>query len=59
MNAFRRNNVEASGRGATPIISADGYGCEQHMWRVSAPAETIAAMRKFLTADKFPRQAKS
>lgn len=59
MTGFRRNNVQASGRGATPTIFAHGYRCEQHMWRMSAPAEITAGMHEFLIADKFPRQAKS
>lgn len=38
MSAIRRNNVAVSGRGGGAIIFAHGYGCDQHMWRLVAPA---------------------
>ena len=54
MTVFRRNNVEIAGRGATPMIFAHG-----HRPHLSAPAETIAAMRKFLTANTFFKEVRS
>ena len=34
-----RNNVTLSGpEGAPPIVFAHGYGCDQHLWRLVAPA---------------------
>ncbi len=38
MTIIRRNNVTVTGRGATPMIFAHGYGCDQHMWRLITPA---------------------
>ena len=41
MNAedvLRRNNVHVSGRGATPLLFAHGFGCDQNMWRFVSPA---------------------
>ena len=38
VKAQERNNVKISGRGSTPMIFAHGYGCDQHMWRLVAPA---------------------
>ncbi|WNQ11940.1 alpha/beta hydrolase [Paenibacillus aurantius] len=35
---LRRNNVKLSGHGATPILFAPGFGCDQNMWRFVAPA---------------------
>lgn len=34
----RRFNVKISGRGATPMLFAHGFGCDQNMWRYVAPA---------------------
>ena len=34
----KRNNVTISGRGDRPMVFAHGYGCDQHMWRLLAPA---------------------
>jgi sigma-B regulation protein RsbQ len=34
----RRNNVRVSGRGAQPLLFAHGFGCDQRMWRLVAPA---------------------
>jgi sigma-B regulation protein RsbQ len=35
---LRRNNVNISGRGERPMMFAHGFGCDQHMWRLVAPA---------------------
>ena len=38
MDVLRRNNVTVSGRpGATPMVFAHGFGCDQGMWRYVAP----------------------
>jgi sigma-B regulation protein RsbQ len=34
----RRNNVRVSGRGQRPMMFAHGFGCDQNMWRLVAPA---------------------
>lgn len=36
--ATRRFNVRISGRGTTPMLFAHGFGCDQNMWRLVAPA---------------------
>jgi sigma-B regulation protein RsbQ len=39
MDALRRNNVHLCGRpGARPMVFAHGFGCDQNMWRLVAPA---------------------
>ncbi|MCW2241512.1 alpha/beta fold hydrolase [Azospirillum canadense] len=38
MTALTRNNVQSSGQGSQPILFAHGYGCDQNMWRLIAPA---------------------
>lgn len=38
MDPLVRNNVKVSGRGETPMIFAHGFGCDQNMWRLVAPA---------------------
>ena len=38
MTARQRNNVRVSGTGKTAMIFAHGYGCDQNMWRLVAPA---------------------
>ena len=38
MDPLVRNNVNISGRGRTPMIFAHGFGCDQNMWRLVAPA---------------------
>ena len=38
MSAIERNNVSVSGCGTIPMIFAHGYGCDQNMWRLVAPA---------------------
>src|SRR3954470_23167172 len=35
---LKRNNVTVSGRGHRPMIFAHGFGCDQTMWRLVAPA---------------------
>jgi sigma-B regulation protein RsbQ len=38
MSVLRRNNVTVSGRGTRAMVFAHGYGCDQNMWRLVAPA---------------------
>ena len=38
MNVLGRNNVHVAGHGTRPIVFAHGYGCDQVMWRLVAPA---------------------
>ncbi len=39
MTALAKNNVTVGGRrGARPMVFAHGYGCDQNMWRLVAPA---------------------
>jgi sigma-B regulation protein RsbQ len=38
VTAVRRHNVRVQGRGATPIVFAHGFGCDQNMWRLITPA---------------------
>jgi sigma-B regulation protein RsbQ len=38
MRATRRNNVKISGKGSRPLLFAHGFGCDQNMWRLVAPA---------------------
>jgi sigma-B regulation protein RsbQ len=38
MDVIRRNNVHLSGRGDQPIVFAHGFGCDQNMWALVAPA---------------------
>jgi sigma-B regulation protein RsbQ len=38
MSISERNNVTVSGVGTRPLLFAHGYGCDQHMWRLVAPA---------------------
>ena len=35
---LRRNHVTVSGRGTRPMLFAHGFGCDQNMWRLVAPA---------------------
>jgi sigma-B regulation protein RsbQ len=37
-DVLRRNNVRVSGRGTRPMLFAHGFGCDQRMWRLVAPA---------------------
>ena len=38
MSVLERNNVTLLGNGTEPMMFAHGYGCDQHMWRLVAPA---------------------
>jgi sigma-B regulation protein RsbQ len=38
MSITRRNNVTVTGRGQQALLFAHGFGCDQHMWRLIAPA---------------------
>ncbi|HUR93363.1 MAG TPA: alpha/beta hydrolase [Gemmatimonadales bacterium] len=38
MNVLRRNHIKVSGRGTQPMLFAHGFGCDQRMWRLVAPA---------------------
>ena len=37
-DVIRRNNVRIRGTGATAMVFAHGFGCDQNMWRFVAPA---------------------
>jgi len=38
LSILRRNNVRIAGSGERAIIFAHGFGCDQNMWRLVAPA---------------------
>jgi sigma-B regulation protein RsbQ len=38
VDVIRRNNVRVLGSGDQPIVFAHGFGCDQNMWRLVAPA---------------------
>lgn len=38
MNILERHNVHVSGHGGKAIVFAHGFGCDQNMWRLVAPA---------------------
>ena len=38
MNITHRNNVQVAGSGPTTMVFAHGFGCDQNMWRLIAPA---------------------
>jgi sigma-B regulation protein RsbQ len=38
MSALKRNNVTVRGSGERSIVFAHGFGCDQNMWRLVAPA---------------------
>ncbi|GJD82673.1 alpha/beta fold hydrolase [Methylobacterium haplocladii] len=38
MSVVRRHNVRQAGAGATAMVFAHGFGCDQNMWRFVAPA---------------------
>lgn len=38
MSLERRNNVRIAGSGRTTLFFAHGFGCDQNMWRLLAPA---------------------
>jgi sigma-B regulation protein RsbQ len=37
-DTLARNNVHVVGQGASPMVFAHGFGCDQNMWRLVAPA---------------------
>jgi len=37
MNVYLRNNIQVIGTGATTIVFAHGFGCDQNMWRYLTP----------------------
>jgi sigma-B regulation protein RsbQ len=37
-DVLTRNNVRVSGQGTQPMLFAHGFGCDQNMWRLVAPA---------------------
>ena len=38
MDVLKRNNVVVRGKGSRAMIFAHGFGCDQNMWRLVAPA---------------------
>ena len=38
MNVLKRNNVTVIGHGASAMLFAHGFGCDQNMWRFVTPA---------------------
>lgn len=38
VSTLQRNNVTIAGAGTRPMLFAHGYGCDQNMWRLVAPA---------------------
>jgi sigma-B regulation protein RsbQ len=38
MDVLWRNNVKVSGTGERTLVFLHGFGCDQHMWRLVAPA---------------------
>ena len=38
MSVLERNNVRVTGHGATSLVFAHGYGCDQNMWRLGGAA---------------------
>ena len=38
MSILKRNNVKVSGHGKQALVFAHGFGCDQAMWRMVAPA---------------------
>jgi sigma-B regulation protein RsbQ len=38
MGALERNNVQVIGSGSSTLVFAHGFGCDQTMWRLLAPA---------------------
>jgi sigma-B regulation protein RsbQ len=38
MSVLQRHNVKVSGSGERAMVFAHGFGCDQHMWRLVAPA---------------------
>lgn len=48
-DVHRRHNVKLAGAGATTLVFAHGFGCDQTMWRLVAPA--FEASHRVLTFD--------
>ena len=38
MSIAQRNNVRLAGQGKRAMVFAHGFGCDQNMWRLVAPA---------------------
>ncbi|RZL39193.1 MAG: alpha/beta hydrolase [Rubrivivax sp.] len=38
MDVLKRNNIHIAGDGPATMVFAHGFGCDQHMWRLVAPA---------------------
>ncbi|MCC2548210.1 alpha/beta hydrolase [Hymenobacter sp. BT175] len=38
MDVLKRNNVTVTGAGTQAMLFVHGFGCDQHMWRLVAPA---------------------
>lgn len=38
MSVFERNNIRVGGKGERAILFSHGFGCDQNMWRLVAPA---------------------
>lgn len=38
LGIFKKNNINVTGRGSTPMVFAHGFGCDQNMWRYVYPA---------------------
>jgi sigma-B regulation protein RsbQ len=38
MDTSKRNNVRITGSGDVTMVFAHGFGCDQNMWRLLAPA---------------------
>jgi sigma-B regulation protein RsbQ len=49
MEVIRRNNVVSVGEGATTLLLAHGYGCDQTMWSRIVP--TLAESHRVVTFD--------
>src|SRR5688500_6619552 len=43
MSVAKRNNVHVSGSGPATMFFAHGCGCDQNMWRLTAPAYATRA----------------
>lgn len=65
MDVLRRNNVNVSGTGERTVVFLHGFGCDQSMWRLVAPAfenryrvvllDLVGAGHSDLTAYDFER----
>src|SRR5690242_5439016 len=38
MSIQQRHNIHIEGRGAATLVFAHGFGCDQTMWRLTAPS---------------------